>query len=51
MEVTIKFTLKEGVTKEELVETLKVLTFQEGMSYLEEQVSEFDDGDTVYTGL
>ena len=46
--ITITFALKDGHTKAELVETLKVLTFDEGMSYLEELVESIDDGDTIY---
>lgn len=47
-EVVIKFTLKTGVTKDQLVETLRTLTFTEGLSYLEELVESIDDGDTIH---
>ena len=50
-QIQITFTLKEGQTKEELIETLVVLSFQENMSHLENLVKEIDDGDTIHTDL
>lgn len=46
--VTITFELKAGVTKEQLVNCLSFLTFEEGMSHLEDLVHSIDDGDTIY---
>jgi hypothetical protein len=49
--VTLTFNLKDGYTQEDLIETLKVLTFQEGMSYLEEQVQSIETDDLILENL
>jgi hypothetical protein len=46
-EVTVTFRLNEGYTKESLIDTLKVLTFEEGVSYLEEIVSEIETDNEI----
>jgi exonuclease VII small subunit len=49
--VTLTFNLKEGHTKEDLIDTLKVLTFEEGMSHLEDVVQSIEDEDTIHENL